>query len=491
MLWSRLDPLVNNSIHPIVVLDNVDYCFVHNFSIGKYGQSKAPDDFDEYGSFITELVTRVVQRYGRARAGSFWWRVATEPNTGRGGTGQDLPAPQAQKIETYVNYYVAVHAAIRRVLPQAVVGPGNFASFFQKGFACNSSSGPHANEGLNLIVPMIQGILSKGGSIGFLATSFYGGDHGNAPGSDTPCARFAGCGYDPLQARAAAEGLRYLRALSPALAAVPLQVQEYAAMVNAHGRGPTYEPGAFGGAWTLASCVEFAARGIDRVFHWDIGFHWARRRGFDGAGHSLFYANAWVMAAARKLFGPSATARRVSVLVVPPGGGRGETLARTAGGGGACGNTSASGIGGALPDEAGVGLLLSVFSPRKDCAEPASVSVSFDCASCVETPDVRLMVLNRTTSVYDQVQRRAARDEGWLQHDDGEVYPLPMMLTAAGLAGIQDTAPHWLAQQRAVFTPRGLAATDGVSLRCGAGRCALSLVAAPPSTFAVWVQPGR
>ena len=83
---------------------------------------------------------------------------------------------------------------------------------------------------------------------GFLATSFYGGDHGNIPGSDTHCARFAGCGYDPRQARAAGEGLRYLRGLDSALADVPLQVQEYAAMVNAEGRGPTFEPGAFGGA---------------------------------------------------------------------------------------------------------------------------------------------------------------------------------------------------------------------------------------------------
>jgi hypothetical protein len=35
VLWQRLDPLVNNSIHPIVVLDNVDYTFVKNASIGK------------------------------------------------------------------------------------------------------------------------------------------------------------------------------------------------------------------------------------------------------------------------------------------------------------------------------------------------------------------------------------------------------------------------------------------------------------------------
>ena len=37
LLWSRLDPLVNNSINPIIVLDNVDYVFVRNASVGRYG----------------------------------------------------------------------------------------------------------------------------------------------------------------------------------------------------------------------------------------------------------------------------------------------------------------------------------------------------------------------------------------------------------------------------------------------------------------------
>ena len=93
-----------------------------------------------------------MQRYGRQVAETFWWRVATEPNTGRGGTGQDVPAPQAEKIEVYAEYYVAVSAAIRKVLPEAVVGPGNFASFYQMGMGPNSTTGTHgARRSLNLI----------------------------------------------------------------------------------------------------------------------------------------------------------------------------------------------------------------------------------------------------------------------------------------------------------------------------------------------------
>lgn len=134
VFWERLDPLVVGSrILPVLVLDNVDFVFVKDASIGKYGQSLAPDDLQEYSGFIHELVSRVVGRYGREKASSFWWRIATEPNTGRGGTGQDVEAAPRDKIDTYVNYYVAVSKAIQAVLPGATVGPGNFASWWQTG----------------------------------------------------------------------------------------------------------------------------------------------------------------------------------------------------------------------------------------------------------------------------------------------------------------------------------------------------------------------
>ena len=90
--------------------------------------------------------------------------------------------------------------------------------------------------------------------------------------------------------------------------------------------------------------------------------------------------------------------------------------------------------------------------------------------------------------MYDQIRRHAARNEGWLNYDDGEVYPLGTMLTATGLAGVTALAPHWLAEQVTAFTPRDADAQDGVTVTCEGGSGTLSLVASPPSTYAVWVQ---
>ena len=63
-------------------------------------------------------------------------------------------------MRAFVDYYAAVAASIRGVLPNATVGPGNFAQFYQPGMACNRSiGGGCAGDGLNIIAPMLLGIL--------------------------------------------------------------------------------------------------------------------------------------------------------------------------------------------------------------------------------------------------------------------------------------------------------------------------------------------
>lgn len=284
-------------------------------------------------------------------------------------------------------------------------------------------------------------------------------------------------------------------------------------MTNGYGRGPTYEPGAYGGAWTLASCVQFAAHGIDRVFHWEDS------EKLTAAGDSLYFSSAWVMVAARRLFGTSSTAN-VSVLVAPNGaGGRGRppTLAmlpqkiESTGlvGSSPCSMmTSASGIGGLLglatdgsagAEKSGIGLLVSVFNRRKDCTDETSVRVSFQCPATITCAQsvgakgtVRVMILNHTSSVYEQIMQDAGEHEGWLSYGDGEIYPLAgptkaSMLTPTGMLGVTAKAQHWLSQQSKLFTPRLLDASDGVTVECSDDACTLTLVAKPPSVYAVFV----
>ena len=106
------------------------------------------------------------------------------------------------------------------------------------------------------------------------------------------------------------------------------------------------------------------------MFHWGTGDF--GRGGFDAEGHTLWWANAWVMAAARKLLGPASA--NVSVLLATAADGGGvsarpaATLARRSSDGDeqhptdVCANITASGIGGPLPTGTGVRRWAGLFT---------------------------------------------------------------------------------------------------------------------------------
>ena len=302
-------------------------------------------------------------------------------------------------------------------------------------------------------------------------------------------------------------------------------------VINGYGRGPTYEPGAYGGAWMLASSVQFAAHGINRVFHWSDSEQLTVN------GGNLYFSNAWVMVAARRLFGTS-SAQNVSVLFVSDSivGARGLSLRHPATLAGfqqpvlttqnnkrvdpsyCATTTTASGIGGLLAPESdktdiiagtqanangakpGIGLLVSVFNQRKDCTDETTVRVDFPCpetATCghrMNATSVSLMVLNHTSSIYEQILQDARGQEGWLSYGDGEVYPLAgpntKMLTPKGMAGIVANAHQWLDQQSKLFTPRLANDSDGVVVSCSGDMCTVTLVTKPPSVHALFINLG-
>jgi hypothetical protein len=283
----------------------------------------------------------------------------------------------------------------------------------------------------------------------------------------------------------------------------------------------------------LASCVQFAAHGIDRVFHWGDSEQLTVN------GESLYFSNAWVMVAARRLFGTS-SAPNVSVLIASDSGvdagrlssrhpatlaGLQQQLLTTdnserVGSSSSCAaTTTASGIGGLLAPKRdkidintgtgpnahaakpGIGLLVSVFNRRKDCDDETTVRVGFQCpetAACGHLIDaaksVSLMVLNHTSSVYGQILQHARGHEGWLSYSDGEVYPLAgphaKMLTPTGMAGVVANSQRWLGQQSKLFTPRLAQVSDGVNLNCSGDWCTVTLVTKPPSVYALFITLG-
>ena len=90
---------------------------------------------------------------------------------------------------------------------------------------------------------------------------------------------------------------------------------------------------------------------------------------------------------------------------------------------------------------------------------------------------------------------RDAEKEGWLQYDDGEVYPTRTMLTKAGRAEAEKRAAAYLATQTSLFSPAvggaNVGTKRGVSIACDGGakgECTLRWIASPPAVCAVRVE---
>ena len=458
VLFARLDNIVANGIHPLVVLDNVPYAFVRQPTRGTFGQTRGPDNVTEYASFISLLVEQLVGRYGQ-QVGGWCFRVGTEPNNPTGHWNDT--------VEKYVEMYAAIARAVAGALHQApCIGPGNFNPFTKR---------LRNPDKLNATVAIAAGLAAAGSPISFFAESFYG----MARGSPSLTS-----GYDPLLATEAVEDLLALRTIAGKRNAT-LQLMEFGTLQNAHGRSSP-EPGAFGGAWTLATSTRAAALGVTRAFHWDIFEE------FGGA--RLYFSSAWLSTAMCRLFG-SAPQRRPTL---------GEQAAvRVLAGGTATtpeagGETTASGVAGITGNGSSVGLLVGLFNPDKQHAGPAvEAKVSFPCpvADCLEKPPaVRVWLLNKSTSTYDSL-RRHAKAAGWLANDDGEVYRAlsvpgkPGMLSQAGQVEAERRASDYFELQRRLFSPGG-GEQRGVRVRCTAGGdgCVAHLVARPPTIWAVSVD---
>lgn len=295
--------------------------------------------------------------------------------------------------------------------------------------------------------------------------------------------------------------LQYLQQLNASkLGGVPLEFMEYGTLTNAHMR-VSPEPGAFGGAWTVASSIQAAANGVSRVFHWKAfeGIVVQSHGAATATQRRLYYSNAFVAAAARKIFvnvdqaeilltednAPLATAD-ANVTVPSPG------------------NLSASAIAAWSHDASTFSVMASVFATHKNTTVQTTSKFHFSCSAsaigdggmyaherstedaCTGNYTATGLYLTRERSPYDVILRDAQLNN-WTVFDDGEVYGLRSLLNSAGLAALPQRAAKYLHLQSALYTP-GPIPTNVVHVSCNAGACVLTLTATPPIVVAVQVN---
>lgn len=446
LLIERLASYVANGMVPTVVLDNVPYAFVKNYSIGTYGQTKGPDDIAEYGAFLQTIVDKLVSTFGHDTASRWRFRVATEGNNPTG-HWNDTEA-------RYVATYAAAAAAVHAVLPGAAVGPSNWCP-------CNRSVPVRYDGFANTAMAAIS---AQQLPINFTSVSFYG--HAQQ--------------YNISYAATAAAWLAALRQL-PGFAALPLEVQEYGCLGNEAGR-ISNEPGSFGAAWVLATSVEFVARGVEKIFHWDSFSH------LDSAGSvHLAHANLWLAAIGHRFRDGIVSVMQPQAAQAAKGTAAAARVRVHANADGEP-ELTASGFGVYMPangSNAGfssVALISAVFTPDRTFRQPASVKFSFACPSdwqhaCTPASFVVTHIeYNRTTAPLDvALADLEALPGGGTRWADGLPYGLPQLANAKGWAYIQTHQQRYLDLQRATMAPAPFVG----EFSCAANVCTAALTSPP------------
>eukprot|EP00756_Hemistasia_phaeocysticola_P047799 Hpha_TRINITY_DN22263_c0_g1::TRINITY_DN22263_c0_g1_i1::g.167034::m.167034/K01198/xynB; xylan 1,4-beta-xylosidase len=470
LVWNRLDPYVNNSIHPIIVLDNVPYVFVKNFTPGaKYGQNMGPDNVTEYGGFIRTLLSGIVGRYGVQKTSTFWFRVGTEPNT--------QPGHWGDTNEKFIDMYCAVASAVEDIVPKARVGTANFGA-----------EGVYQQQHWDaIIVPIVKGIVEKKARVDFVGISCYGRGNRYCSGEGIGVGKDdRQCEYDASHAAICDGYLNSLTAYIPGFDSIPHHVMEYGLQQN--GRDIVDDdPGTFGAAWTLSTATVHAVNNLSRAYHWGFG-----DRSFANDDKcpqplepcGLYPGSIWVAAATSKLFGNSTHGHPAVIL---------EADGRSTSVGGEAEEVVASGVarwGGA--GGATLQMLVSAFSSWKTDEKEMQVTVAFD-APWTTTSGMkqRWMVMNRTTSTFDKIYDYAAQNGYLLNSSDINVYNLKLMLSTQGLANVTSDGARWLQNQRELFSPTSWTSAGLAQVTCDKhGSCEAALTVRTPTTVALWIAPG-
>lgn len=497
-LWDRMDPAISAAgLDPVVVLDNVPFALATGGGeLSVYGQVLGPANLTEYGAFVETLVGGVAARYGADVASLWLWRVGTEPNT--------RPGHWNASNDAWVGMYIAAATALRRVLPTARVGPGNFCP----------CPGTLASE----IRPILQGIIAAGAPVSFLAASFYGS-----------YSRHSHEGYEPSDAGGIAATLVALRADYPGvLDNVPLFFMEYGTLDN-EAHVVSGEPGAFGAAWRVATTSVSAALGVSAVYTWPY-FEWSFGKAADVAFASGMLLQAVAATAGSMPNSTSPSAALVasagteffcrSETTLPDGSCVAPRLSNATGAPQVSGLAMiASGPGsnalpplragqlGPAPEGTFLAIVAAFSADRASSAGPLNTSVTFDCPDSWEAgtctgpapPPCLALVLSEATLLHDRVLSEAVAN-GTNSTPAGLVNGLDDMLTPEGLANVRGSAPRWLARMAASAAPSSSAAA-GVALMCtarGSGEdgatasssCTLTASLPIPSVWVAWCGPG-
>ncbi|WP_160300631.1 immunoglobulin-like domain-containing protein [Kiritimatiella glycovorans] len=442
-LEARLDPYIDAGYTNLtLVLDNIPWCFPENTVTQHYGQVRAPADFTEWGTFVSNMCVALVDLYGFETANGFRFRQGTECQSRERFDGSQTE---------YFKIYDYSAAAIRSVLPGAGFGPFNNAG---------GKSNPSANnvDMFALAEHCAGGISYATGETGspfdFIAISSYvaqpGHPHNPAAQVDQD-ADFWDATIDRL----------------PETCDVSREIHEFGILKCESGL-PTGEPGARGAAWHMQTILGLRERGLDRYYHWGIFDRFRTTRGL----HSVLTSSGWFLATLDRSRGGEGYSFTVTDPAEP--------------------STQLQAIGSAHTNA--LWIYASAFNPDRLHHEPETFDLLVPDALIPSGTDTSFLAVRYgQTNAPHWLMRRDLEDEGLL---DGDFAAIPEQLGSIGgmtSTNMFDPSKEFLGDRLteyhdAVRRALTLAPFDGTLIE-EAGMTRLRVTLTPPECIVLYIGP--
>jgi len=241
---AQLKATLDAGYTPRIVLDNVPYAMSDPPRQSFYGNTAPPKDERLWHQYVEAAVRAMVKAFGRRTVSRWRFRVGTEPDL--------RPGHWAGTKEQYFAHYDYTVDAVTRVLPEAIIGPGNILNPAGRGTRYFRNK-----WGLDIIDHAATGTNACTGKTGTRMTIFS-------------CSWYARVGRPVEKFDEAMEAMRTRLDRYRQFADVPIEVGEFAVLHDERGRrlyaGDTTE---WSASFYAALADRVYARGIEQLYEWD------------------------------------------------------------------------------------------------------------------------------------------------------------------------------------------------------------------------------
>lgn len=116
-LLTSMRNFMSTGFKPRIVLSKVPWAMVENAVVNAFGNTAPPDDYNLWRAYVNAFLTTLVNEFGLEEVRTWRFRISTEPNF--------TPNHWDGTMQEYFRHYDITVDEVLKVIPDAIVGPGN------------------------------------------------------------------------------------------------------------------------------------------------------------------------------------------------------------------------------------------------------------------------------------------------------------------------------------------------------------------------------